>query len=137
MPTSRRRVVTQQKKRPPVAHWRSTVETWRRTSVDLGPSADHGEVPGRRVEALGTGLGGHDDVLDAGSAAAGQVDPGFDGEGVARPKGCPVARHQVRILVLLQADAVAGAVHEELAVAGAVDDRPGGGVDVLAGDPHP
>src|SRR6185436_15466269 len=43
-----------------------------------------------------------------------------------------VALDYVRVLVLLHADAVAGAVDEELAVAGIRDDPPGRPVDVLA-----
>ena len=44
-----------------------------------------------------------------------------------------VADDDVGVFVGLDADAVAGAVHEELAVAGVVDHPAGGGVDVLAG----
>ena len=43
-----------------------------------------------------------------------------------------VAGDDVRLLVRLQADAVAGAVDEVLAVAGGGDDVAGGGVDRLA-----
>ena len=44
-----------------------------------------------------------------------------------------VAFDDVRVLVRLDADAVAGAVDELLAVSGSGDDRPGRGVDVFAG----
>ena len=51
--------------------------------------------------------------------------------------GSRVARDDVRLLVRLQADAVAGAVDEVLAVAGRGDDVAGGGVDRLGGDAGP
>ena len=46
--------------------------------------------------------------------------------------GVRVAGDDVRVLVLLDADAVAGAVDELLAPAGLGDDPPGRGVDLLA-----
>ena len=48
-----------------------------------------------------------------------------------------VAGDDVGILVLLEADAVAGAVDERVAVAARGDDRPGRPVDRLAGRPRP
>ena len=61
--------------------------------------------------------GDHHDVLDAGPVPAGQVDAGLDGEGHARLQRQVVAGDDVGLLVHLQADAVAGAVDEVLAVA--------------------
>ena len=48
-----------------------------------------------------------------------------------------VAGHDVRVLVRLQPDAVAGAVDEQLAVAGRLDDVAGGRVDAGGGDARP
>src|ERR1043165_6832523 len=99
-----------------MAHWIRTVETWsfigRRSRRSAARSPDHGEVAGRFVEALGAGLGGDDDVLDAGAAPAGKVDAGFDREGVARRQRGGVARDEVRVLVFLEADAVPRPVDE-------------------------
>ena len=47
-----------------------------------------------------------------------------------------VAGHQIGVLVLLEADAVPGAVHEVRPVATLVDDAAGNGVDVLARGTH-
>src|SRR5919202_5341230 len=107
MLTWRRRVVTQQKKSPPEAHWSRTVETWSRIqgrALGEASSADHGQVPGRLVQALRPGLGGDDDVLDPGPAPPGQVDAGLDREGVARLQPPVVASYQVWALVLLEPD---------------------------------
>src|SRR5438067_2065972 len=82
-----------------------------------------------RLRPLGAG---DDDVLDARTVAARQVDPRFDRKGVPRGQRVAVAADDVRILVLLQPDAVAGAMDEVLAVAAVVDDAAGDGVDVLA-----
>ena len=64
--------------------------------------------------------------------APGQVDPGFHAERVPGHQWRRVAGDDVGILVGLGADAVTGAVHEVLAVAGVGDDHPRRPVDVLA-----
>src|SRR5262249_54834248 len=84
------------------------------------------------VEPPAAVLGGDDDVLDAHAEAAGQVDAGLDGEahpGLDQPL---LALHHVRRLVGGDADAVADAVDEALAVAGGGDPLPGRPVDLLA-----
>ncbi len=65
-----------------------------------------------------------------------QVDPGLDAERVPGHQLEWVSRDDVGILVLLEPDAVAGAVDEELAVTSVGDDLPGRVVDVLARGPH-
>src|SRR5882724_7889100 len=114
MPTSRRRVVTHRNRSPPTAHWRRTVETWSfiARTAGSGGSTDDGELAGCLVEALRAGLGGDHDVLDAGAAAAREVDAGLDREGVTGRQRGGVARHEVGVLVLLEADAVARPVDE-------------------------
>ena len=77
--------------------------------------------------------GRDDDVLEPHAPLAGHVDARLDAERVTRRERAVVALDDVRVLVLLHADAVTGAVHEVLAVAGVGDDLAGGAVDVLAG----
>ena len=93
----------------PLQQQRGEVERHR-----MGPeSADDREVACGAVQAVGSVVGGDHDVLEAEPEAAGQVDAGLDAEGVARRRGgVRVARDDVRVLVLLDADAVAGAVDE-------------------------
>ena len=62
----------------------------------------------------------------------GHVDPGLDGEGVAGRQRRRVAGDDVRVLVLLDPDAVPGPVDEPVAPAGRRDARAGLGVDGLA-----
>ena len=88
------------------------------------------------VEPREAALGADHDVLDARAVRAG-VDARLDGERVPGHQGLGVAGHDVGILVGLQPDAVAGAVHEELAVAGRGDRLPGRRVDGLGGDAGP
>src|SRR5438309_2324406 len=95
--------------------------------LDRPGSTDDGQLAGRLVEPLRAALGGHHDVFDAGAAAAREVDPRLDREGVAGRQRGGVAGHEVGVLVLLEADAVARPVDEEVAVTGGGDDRPGGG----------
>jgi len=66
------------------------------------------------VEPLGTVGGADHDVLDPGDVRPG-VDPWFHRERHARLERLGVARHDVGVLVRLQADAVAGAVEERAA----------------------
>ena len=65
------------------------------------------------------------------------VDARLDGERHARLERLGVARHDVGVLVHLQADAVPGAVDEVLAVAGRGDRLPGRGVHRLRADARP
>src|SRR6266540_632238 len=92
------------------------------------------QLPRPLVEPLSCHLGTHDDVLDAGAVPAAQVDAWLDGERHSGLQDGRVAAHDVRVLVRLQPDAVAGAVHEELAVSRGADDVPRDAVDLLAGD---
>src|SRR5207248_5651908 len=72
------------------------------------------------------------DVLDAGAPLALDIDPGLDREGVPGPQGLAVAADEVGVLVLLEADAVARAVHEVGPVPALGDQPAGDRVDVLA-----
>src|ERR1700730_2694363 len=78
------------------------------------------------LRELGEGIGavGGDDhrVLDAYSAHAGQVDAGLDGDDRAALQRITGARGHSRRLVDLEADSVAGAVHERVAPTGGHDD---------------
>ena len=76
-------------------------------------------------------LRGHDDVLESHAPLARNVDAGLDAVRMAGFECQRVALDDVGILVLLHADAVAGAVDEVLAVARLVDDRTGRPVDIL------
>src|SRR5579875_2474884 len=79
----------------------------------------------------GRPVGSHDEyVLDADSALAGQVDARLDGDGNPAGKLTRSAVPDQRRLVHLEADAVAEAVLEMLAVPGVTDHVPGGGVHV-------
>ena len=69
------------------------------------------------VERVGTRVGRHHDVLEAEPEPARDVDAGLDREGVAGLQRRAVARDDVGVLVLLDADAVTGAVDELLAPA--------------------
>src|SRR4051812_8860306 len=74
------------------------------------------------VEGVGAVLGDDHDVLDAHPPLALDVDAGLDREGVADGEPVAVAADQVGVLMLLEADAVAGAVNEVVAVAALGDD---------------
>src|SRR5919108_1642669 len=76
-------------------------------------SADHLEVSLGVVQSLGPLLGDRHDVLDADPEPSGEVDPRLDGEAHPGPERLAVAGHEVRLLVHVQADPVAGAVHEQ------------------------
>ena len=82
--------------------------------------------------AIGPSSAGDDDVLEPHAPLARHVDAGLDAEGVAVGERALVALDDVRVLVLLHADPVAGAMHEVLAVSGVGDDRPRRAIDVLA-----
>ena len=60
---------------------------------------------------------GDDDVFEAGAPLPGEVDAGLDRERVARRERLAVAADDVRVLVLLDADAVTGAMDEVRPVA--------------------
>src|SRR4051812_31106581 len=83
---------------------------WSATSSGL--RVDHVEAVVDPVQRLGTAGLSDDDVLDAGSEPAVEVDPRLDREGVAYGQRLGVACDHVGVLVFLEADAVAGAVDE-------------------------
>src|ERR671915_2246292 len=90
---------------------------WSAPTARAGGSLDDVELRRGRVEALDAGLGADHDVLDPRAPAVGDVDPGLHAEGVARLERLWVGGDDVRLLVDLQADPVAGAMDERLAVA--------------------
>src|SRR5437016_9853390 len=94
--------------------------------------ADRGETVVDGVQGLGADIGDDDDVLDAGAPPPGHVDAGLDREGVAGHERLTVAADEVRVLVLLEPDAVPGSVDEIGSVAALVDEAAGDAVDVLA-----
>src|SRR5687767_12806793 len=73
------------------------------------------------------------DDLEADSEPAGEVDPRLDAEDHPFFQGLPAALHQVRRLVDLEPEAVAGPVEERLAVARGGDVPARGAVDLLTG----
>src|SRR6056297_3882682 len=117
---------------------------WRADPFLCPPTAPSPCSPGDQdlawpvVHPLDAIIGDEDDVLDAHPEPARQVDAGFDRERhTGRDRG-GVARHDVGILVDVDADAVAGAVDEVLPVAGVGDHLAGSPID-LGGDgarPH-
>src|SRR5438105_5995026 len=70
-----------------------------------------------------------DVVFNADAAHAGQIDAGLDGTDHAGREHSIDAGPEKRPFVHLQAQAVAGAVREKVAVAGIGDDAASGGVD--------
>src|SRR6266511_4231875 len=103
----------------------------------IGLRRDDPETAGGLVEAAAALVGAGHDVLDPRPEAAGQVDAGLDRERHARLQRLPVAGHDIGVLMLVQADAVAGPVDEVLAVARGGDHVAAGGVDRLGGDAGP
>ena len=89
----------------------------------------------RRGEDLAALLGDHDEVLDPRSAAARDVDPGLHGHDLAGLEARLDALREAGVLVDLQADAVAEAVAEVLAVSGGLDEVARGRVDLLPARP--
>ncbi len=85
---------------------------------------------GERVSSSGRAVADDQGVFDPHPAAAGQVDPGLDGDDHARLQRTGPGRAEQRRLVDLQADAVPQPVHELVAVPRARDHLAGGGVDV-------
>src|SRR2546423_4818323 len=99
----------------------------------------HQQFLGGNGEQLRAALGlrpDHQRVLDADAAPARQIDPGFDGDRSAIIQCTRQTGAQTRVLVDLQADAVAEAVAAELAEAGAGDDGARGGGHVRARHPR-
>ena len=92
-------------------------------------SLDDAETPVGPVELVDAVMPDGDDVFDSHPELPRDVDARLDGLDLQ-----VVALDDVGVLVALEADAVPGAVDEELAIAGRVDDRPGRPVDVLSGD---
>src|SRR5262249_19664629 len=70
------------------------------------------------------------DVLQPQPEATGDVDAGLDGEDVPRLHRRVVARDDVRVLMGLDTDPMAGAVHEVRPEAGGGDDPASGVVDL-------
>ncbi len=80
----------------------------------------------------------HDhDVLEPHAEPSRQVDAGLHRKGVPLDQYRVVPGHQVRVLVLLDADAVPGAVDEVLPQPGVGDDPTRHRVDVRSGGPGP
>src|SRR6185312_2000174 len=80
----------------------------------------HQQFLGGNGEQLRTALGlrpDHQSVLDTDTAAARQIDPGFDGHRSAIIQCTRQTRAQPRVLMDLQPDAVSEAVPEVLPVA--------------------
>ena len=93
---------------------------------------DHDDLVRVAAQLPRPGLLERDDVLEARAEAVGEVDAGLDREDVARDERLCVAGDDERLLVLVEPDAVAGAVEEVLPVARIGDDRTRGRVDRLA-----
>src|SRR6185312_9256409 len=103
------------------------------TRASPASSAHDSKVAARVVQPPAAVGGRGDDVLDPYPEPPRQVDPGLDREAHAGLDRTGLALDHVRRLVDREADAVAGAVDEPLAVPGAGDHAAGGAVDVLAG----
>src|SRR6266702_5490174 len=99
----------------------------------LRNSSHNHEVAAAVVQPGSALLGADHDVLDP-RAVPTRVDPRLDGECHSRFERLRVARHDVWILVRLQADAVPGPVDEEGAIAGLADQVACGGIDGLRTD---
>src|SRR4051794_19066575 len=69
-----------------------------------GSAGEFDELTGTVVEVADAVLGADDDVLDARTAAAGEIDAGLDRERHAGLEGQRVARHDVGRLVGVQPD---------------------------------
>src|SRR3954469_13124650 len=116
MPTSRRLVVIHRKNSPPVAHCSRTVAAssliiQTRAQLDRsGIDDDEGMVD--VVETVGPSVGCDDDVFEASAPLPREVDARLDREGVTGRERFAVTAHDVRVLVLFDADAVAGAMDE-------------------------
>ena len=82
------------------------------------------------VEDLDAGLGNQDQVFDADTGVAGEVDARLDGERHARLYDLLVDERNVARLVVLQADRVAQAMREVLAVASVLNHVARGTVQV-------
>src|SRR3954467_13260477 len=103
----------------------------RRVRITRGPrlqerrrSDDDQVLRGRRQD-VGTIAADDHQVLDPYAEAAGQVHAGLHRDRVSRRQRALPARGQPRLLVDLQADAVAEPVSELLAVTGRLDDPAG------------
>ena len=92
---------------------------------------------GNRVSSSGLRLANDQGVLDADTAAVGQVDTGFHGHHGASKQCTGGGGVDSRRFVDLQTDAVTEAVAEVLGVAGVGDDLAGGGVDLAQRRPRP
>ena len=97
--------------------------------------SEDGQRLGGVVEQAAAVGGDDHQILDAHAEAAGQVDAGLDGEAHALLNGQRAAGDVEGLLVVVDADAVAGAMGIEVAVAGAADDVHGGLMDL--GDERP
>src|SRR5687768_381696 len=82
---------------------------------------DDVQLARRLVEHDRPVLATDDDVLDAGTVLAREIDARLHAEGHAGPQGQIVAGNQVRILMPFEADPVPGSMEERLAVALGLD----------------
>ncbi len=140
MLTSRRRVVIQQKNIPPAAHWSRNDAVARSITARGGgwsrSRLNDRQVPARVVQSLRALGGGDDDVLDAGSPFAADVEAGLDREGISFDQCGRVARHQIRVLVRLDTDPMAQTMEEILAETGVGKNRSGCSIDRFGRDTH-
>src|SRR5271157_3165909 len=97
-------------------------------------ASNDAKLQARPIQDIGAGLGADDDVLQAYSPPAGQVDARLDAEGHPGSQRRDVAGNHVRILVYFQADAVADAMRKLVAISARGDDRPRRGVNLLGLD---
>src|SRR5687768_7657716 len=84
MPTSRRRVVNQQKNNPPVAHWSRTVETSRRILQQLNRRFRDGRSspsrPSRREALQAVQAAGLGDGVDLAAGVLAEGGEAIDGD---------------------------------------------------------
>ena len=90
---------------------------------------------GNRVSKSGASLADDQRVLDADTAAVGQIDTGLHGDRRASKQCTGGRRADSRRFVDLQSDAVAESVAEVVGVPGVGDDLPRRGVDLLERGP--
>src|SRR4029453_10125389 len=113
---------------------RMTEYPWWRAIPPPSPSSDDRELPAGLVQPLGPVGGGRGLGLDPDAEAPLQVDPWLVREGHARLERRFVPLHDVRGLVDLEPDPMAGPMDESIAVARVRDHRTSRPVDVLRRD---
>ena len=86
-----------------------------------------------QIERIGPSSSSDDDVFDAGTELARNVDAGLDREGVADLERISIPLDDVGLLMGLDTNAMARAMNEVLAVTCSVDDRSSDPVDLFGG----